>query len=612
MIEEQYTKESIRNRMFRRAATLWNVRVDSLDPVVKLLIEALASEVFKLGGEIESMESRILDRLAAAFTPSYMASALPAHAVLHVRAVSGEAEVDPETEFAYKNAVFMKRHHLRRLVFSPVCKAKVIAGDAVHLISRGHFYNLTPAGGKDHDARSVRRDPAFNGKLWLAIETAGDEPVSLANTSLYFDFPLMEDSAEYFRILEHIRVYAGGKPVRTLHGLADTGDGDGNFFQKYDHLRQISGNILAAYRNRFLTLDGDVPAERATFPAELRELFPKEFVDSHTVPLLWLMLELPPAFTERVQEYMEVYINCLPVANRLTVTLTQILSTVSSIVPLKKDDNEYFLSVMSVFDSLNRPYLQVRTHGENTDTGVYTLRRGGTERFDRVDARDALERLTDLLRDEAAAFSGVNRTMLEQMAGDLLANLNSLGQKSDLRSDRCEPPSYLTVSKGEDGDAGDDDRTGLTVKYCLTNGEAGNGLRAGEVMNESGSADIIPSSCILMTPTIGGARAQTAGERTFAFKYLLAAGGRIYTRDDIVSYCRGFFGNLFTGVRVKEGYEPSLRPKEGIIRTTEIWLEGVNGKEDRETLERDMAGGLLANSPEGMNYRIRFESSVKQ
>ena len=65
-----FTKESIKARMFKQAATLYDIRnIDGIDPLIRLLIEALSGEIFKLSGDVHAIESRLLEKVASALTP---------------------------------------------------------------------------------------------------------------------------------------------------------------------------------------------------------------------------------------------------------------------------------------------------------------------------------------------------------------------------------------------------------------------------------------------------------------------------------------------------------------------------------------------------------------
>ena len=53
-----FTKESIKARMFKQAATLYDIRnIDGIDPLIRLLIEALSGEIFKLSGDMHALKA---------------------------------------------------------------------------------------------------------------------------------------------------------------------------------------------------------------------------------------------------------------------------------------------------------------------------------------------------------------------------------------------------------------------------------------------------------------------------------------------------------------------------------------------------------------------------
>ena len=78
------SKEAIKNRMYRHAMNYWGVKkVENLDPLVKVLLEALSSEIFGLSHDIETSQHRILDKIANMLTPDILVSVRPAHSVIH-------------------------------------------------------------------------------------------------------------------------------------------------------------------------------------------------------------------------------------------------------------------------------------------------------------------------------------------------------------------------------------------------------------------------------------------------------------------------------------------------------------------------------------------------
>jgi len=606
MQQKEYSKEGIRNRMFARASELWEVRsIDHLDPLVRVMIEGLASEVFRLSGAIEGSEERIFEKLARAFTPGSMISASPAHALFHGRAVSGTCLVTGDVEFSYRDPAFMQRHNLRRLTFSPVCTPMIVDGAVSYLISRSRFHTVSLRPGKEYVAASLRRDPAFNHRIWVALEL-DSEVRDLKNLSFCFDFPMLEERETYLRLLGHTKWSLGGQPLSIRSGIYDAEEEQQrrSFGNSHDVRGQMGRRICERYRNRFVTVTESFPLSdslRTVFPPELKSLFPDSFVATLTRPLLWLEVEFPPAFHDDILEMITVQINCFPIANQYRTSQLTGITPTSNIVTLSKESNEYLLSVESVRDSDNRPYVQVREHQHVDEEigGTCSLRRGGCERFNAVDAQESLMHLMDLFRDESAAFTGMDRDQLGQSARDLIVQTVKFDQMLSRMENRGEQLSYIIFGQNNMD-------TQITTACYLSNGEIGNGVRAGEILSVSNLSEIVPSSAMLMTTSRGGKSSPDISRQKEIYRFMLTSHDSIYTTPDIIAFCAGKYGEYFTEVTARSGYEVSQTPCEGIIRTTEVTLKGLRLTDQitAEELQSDILADLEMNSPQGMNYRI--------
>lgn len=602
MSKNKYTKESIKARMYGRIATLWNIRnVDDLDPVVKLLVESLASEVFSLSGELDTIENRIVEKLARAFTPSFMMAASPAHAVLHARSISGCVTIDPRTEFVYKEPRFVQRHNLRKLSMTPVCNTAIFDADVVSVIADYRYDKITPRGGKDHIAGSTRRDPVFNNTVWIGIE-AGSDVRSLKNMAFYFEFPFMDNCEEYLRLLEYGKWSVSGKEIITSAGLTISADEKScDVFELYDQKLYMHNEIKGKYNRHFVTITEDVDvreAKRESLPEELLGLFAGDFVQGLRKDIIWFKLVLPAAFDSHGVSNMAVHTNCFPVANIYCKKIVATVTPLSSIVMLEKERNEYFLFVDSVMDSGNREYKQVRTHEDNQDIQTYVIRRGGSERFNTLDARDFLERLLDIYRDESIAFSSIDKDIAGTAEG-LMEYLSDFERKLKSYDSDTEHTSYLILG----GDI--EERANITVRYNMTNGAIANDIKAAEMLSVPEAGDIAPASAVLMTATRGGRKSPPESSQQDIYQYMLTSRDRIYTREDVRLFCRSYYGECFSDVEIENGYEVSSKPKEGIIRTTNVILHGSKG--DTNVMAEEMLAGLQQRSADGVNYRIKLK-----
>ena len=98
------SKDAIRQQMFQHIASHWDISsIDELDPIVLLLIESLASELYTVRQELSDSNLRILEKIAGLLTPSAMIFPKPAHAVAKMDILEPTLYVDKYTELQAKN-----------------------------------------------------------------------------------------------------------------------------------------------------------------------------------------------------------------------------------------------------------------------------------------------------------------------------------------------------------------------------------------------------------------------------------------------------------------------------------------------------------------------------
>src|SRR4028118_1969784 len=86
------SKEVIKNRMLKYALSYSSIKnAEDLDPVVKLMLEALSLELYNLSNDIKDTQVRILEKIAGLLAPDFLTSPTPAHAMLHATPVEPAA-----------------------------------------------------------------------------------------------------------------------------------------------------------------------------------------------------------------------------------------------------------------------------------------------------------------------------------------------------------------------------------------------------------------------------------------------------------------------------------------------------------------------------------------
>lgn len=597
-----FTKESIKARMFKQAAALYNIRnIDSIDPLIKLLIEALSGEIFKLSGDMHTIESRLLEKVASALTPHSALVARPAHAIAAARSYSAQVMVSPTDLFSYKSTEIVKKYKMKNLYFSPLHKTRIINAELKYLVTADEFCVITPEGERDVIAR-LPSGVAMTGRKISVGMKIGSNVTTLNDLALYIDMPHIPDKSSYLKLLPHCRCTIGGMPVEIKGGIEY--ESVNSISAKYDVGRLITEEITGKYAPHYLTLK--VPdlkvseLSRSRVPEEVSSLLPSEFISACDADTVWINIEFPTAFSKEILDQIKVQMNTFIVLNRYPAKISRKVDSVSAILPLEKTEFEYFLSVDSVTDNQGQQLQEISVMQDEGTAGCYSVRRGGCERFNTMDARDYLNRLTDLLYDESIAFSSTDKDGMKEVIEQLEERVSHLGDKNRGGVEGEEMLSYVVVDQRYDT------HTRLTVNYTLTNGELANNIYAGEPLNDYANIDIDRSTLRFITSTQGGRPSPSVKRRMDMYRFMLLSHGSIYTKEDIRNFCMARYGDSIRSVEVKLGYAVGKKESEGFMRTLDVHLqlsEGMQGL-DREELAVDLDSELRRLSPETYNYRV--------
>ena len=123
---KENTKEKIKNRMIKKAASLWGVAPNeiemSFDPIVSMLISACAFEIEKIAAEVDDSQTRITEKVIQLMTPETVNGPRPAHGIVYAEASDDKALIKPEFLFNYRKKEVHNETSLKYkdIYFSPV------------------------------------------------------------------------------------------------------------------------------------------------------------------------------------------------------------------------------------------------------------------------------------------------------------------------------------------------------------------------------------------------------------------------------------------------------------------------------------------------------------
>lgn len=607
---EKYNKEQIRNRMLKYAATFWGIKkAENFDPVVKLLLEALANEMYMLGEDFTAIETRLLEKTARILTPGILTSPFPAHGIVHASPVEPVYLITRESGMYYESDSLIRKLSTGSISFYPACDTLLHKADIRYMVCNNLLYRIDHTLEKTMIARMESRMTPRT--VWLGL-TVDESITDLRNFSFYLDFPNLTESYEYLFLLPCTEWSVKGKQVVMLRGIYEKDDTQDNpiraFFQNYDAMFLIDKEIMEIYNKHFLSVQQSFPLDdscKETLPEELYPCFKEAVREKMQDKLVWIKIQFPAHFTAEVMDELQAGINIVPVENKLLREQVTTLEDTFRVIPLRTDNYESLLSVHSVKDSDGKSYHELLYPEGNSKSGygTYSIRKGGCERFDSRSAKELLCYLLDLLDDETHAFGSVSSIKLQALATQMEQLMAQMKQAVGNMNEFRETPYYLMIDQVSG-------KSQVTVKYWTTNCEIGNQIQAGVDLSPNATTYLDPRTLALVSTTYGGKQAPSNRERIDIYKYGFISHGRVLTQNDIISFCKKELGELLVRTDVRNGVEISPMPSEGLIRTKEVHLilkEKLDAPSQEKQMKNNLRTKLSACSPDTFNYRIFIE-----
>lgn len=604
MEANKFSEETILERVIKIASRFLQTGAShNLDPFSRLVMEAIASEIYLLSDNAANIETRLLEKLATILVPTAKATALPAHAILSVQPLEPEYVLEDSISLRYEDYLINKKFNISEITFfpaSPVCLKK---GEVRYIIANGKCFRSLQPGNKELVGKFVQTD--LVGTLWIGMDMDALVP-SLKGLSLYFDCPEVENRNDYIRLSEFAAWTINGEPLHILRGFGQTKESQTVFdsLSGNDVSGAINREICNHYGPQFITIMDDRCFSRSHYPQELADSIAASdspLAEEFNTPLIWIRIDFPPIFSGFVLEQCTIYPNSFPIVQKKLIRQETKLDELKNIIPLKARNNEHFLSVQSVCDSSGRYYYELTEKSSYRQVhGSYSVRHGGCERFDSRDAKDYLHRLIYLLTEELAIFASTSKENVETITKEMQTLLERMRNLTNGIEGNEEISHYLlldTVSSKET----------ISVNYWTTNGEIGNHLLSGLPLLPSEESGIDFRTACLITHATGGREPLGIQEKVVCFKNVLTSRGRIFTKDDIVSFCMAEYPGIITSVQVKHGIMQGGTARRSLLRTIDVCVslsENVEDKFNKEKLLLVLGRKLKECSPETFNYRI--------
>lgn len=609
-----YSKESVKARMLQNATKVWGLKSpQSLDPFVKLLIDAFSTEVFKANNEIQTVNARILEKLAKLLTPSIYTHPVPAHAIAFTQPDESFEILLEHTEFFFRkhmiSTIKSESDKQINIPFTPVGNVRIYNVQTAIMFVGNTCYSIDERLNKIPIARFQGKPEDYR-KVTIGIDVSKYSQENFPKyVSIYCSNLAFEHLDFTYKLLPYITVTSNGNPLFIREGLTYYKNIEAEGYEQIFHEQSIRNKIIedvkSIYHHKFIEVSGisnSLFSEPGELPDNLSYVDYKEEITKHIEGkrYLWLTFEFPPQFSAEILDNFSFVLNAFPIYNRGWKKTEYSLDIMGNNIPLVTDEGEHFLYVDEVQDGDGRRYTEIPfTPNDDLKKGLYTVRKGGMERFTNRNAVDMIANVLELTRDEIAAFSLLNRDNVKGLLSEMSDKMKSMVQKvNNAKRSIKQELNYVIMEPVEKTDH-------TYASFWVTHCTLANHMRPGTELSNQLKSQVL----ILLSETIGGAEEQKGTDSIQAYKYALTTRDKIISLEDVKNYCRMVLKDELKEVRVKRGTMISNKPKEGFIRTVEVEIIPSNysfyGRLYWENMANILRNQIILKAIDGIEYVVK-------
>ncbi len=603
------SKDAIKNRMIRTASGVWGFPetqdVNAFDPIVGMILGALAEELYALSGEIKKADARLVEKLFELLFNQPGFTHQPAHALARATPTQPVVNLTENYQFSCVKKIAVTRdeetlYENKTIHFTPTAALPLFRGEVKYLFCGNQLFEISDQLKEPLGTADSGLIPDFS-RLYIGLQL--DPQIELLDgLSLLFTLKNIQNEEWFARAVSLAVWKINGLPVEAVPGFEPLQPGQENTLLEMvraenDVSYKTCRFINALYEHRFMMLKRRNHRLKDFFradsiPGDLKSRFPAQVLKSIPKELYWLELTLPRPLPPEVAADLTVRMNCFPVINRELNEFSYLLSNGVNIIPLPSE--ALFFDILKISDTKGVVYKPLNSFSlENGGEEGYLIRQGGVARFDSRDAKETLTHLVELIRDERAGFSLLGADLIASELRQLDQIVARLRQRLEASANSGDPTCYALLNSNAGYER-------ASVQFWTTGGEAANNLRADTRLTLREGSDLDMNSISLVTHSSGGRQKLSGEDKLDTLRRTLLSKGRVVTREDISALCFEHFGSDLLKVEIRKGVQLDPSPAKGFIRSLDIHLHLNNLKKTNEQ--------ELAQRIEGLKVKLRQES----
>ena len=611
------SKEKIKSRMLKNASRTWGYHdteaENAFDPLVGMLMGAMAFELEQISAEIHNSESRVVEKLVELLTPEPVVVAYPAHGILSAQPHQSTFEIHPSHQFylskKVKSTVDPDRTEQQNIFFTPAGSYKLFNGKVKYIATEKTLFEVDTEGYKEAISESTLALGREHKKLWIGLEF-GSDLESYEGLSLFFDLKSELHEDAFYKSLTRAKWFLNDIPVDFAGGYSVPRDvakknEDALLTLDLDTSSKVCKHVELFYNKKFMTLTGECPVKnyliRSNYPPSLRSSFDDDALKIIKPPYVWIRVEFSQTLPVEVIESVYCSLNCFPVINRQLNKITYSAKEQINVIPLKSENA--FFDMKSVTNTKGNSYrLKSFSRVKEMEKGSYIVRQGGVGRFDSRNAVEILNYLIELLRDENAAFTLLGADMVSSNLRELNQIIARLEQRISGSVELKEGVSYLLVKSLPSDEM-------VYVEFWTTNGSMANNIKPGTPLIVFAGSDFRQETIKFLSPSKGGRERMDTEDRIHAYRRALLSKDRVVTAEDIKALCYEQYGKMIEKVVITKGLAIGTAAETGLSRTIDITVslsrQGAGyTSEELAFLTEDLKIKLQEKSMNIMPYRV--------
>ncbi|MBS1777580.1 MAG: type VI secretion system baseplate subunit TssF [Bacteroidetes bacterium] len=610
-----FSKEAINHRMTTNALSFWGLKNnDELDPVVKLMIEALSASLYELSTESQNAQVRMLDRVAQLLTPDYVVAPRPASGLMHAISIEPTDVLLPSHQFSCSHTprteTSQKPEKPIELWFSPARPIRIANYSIGAIITSNYAFALDERQQRINSVTCNIPELKIKNAVWIGIQSPV-EKLPIQNLSLHFQFSRIapQEASQALSFLPLVKCFYDNAEISMNEGLcyeASKEDISKRYASPTSTMRQIEEDVVLQYNRYFLSFNSDL-----VLTADKRKPLPIEgFAQENQAlsslglqPMHWILLTFPHTIHSNLLDNCDIQTNVFPCINRRLIELQHSLKGGSKIVPLKnKESHEQYLEIATVGDSSQN--YQPPQYGYSTDepTGLYNILQEGLERFDSRDATTHLTNLLQLLRAESASFAAYGYDFVASSLKELHQKIAMMEQKISSSPNNANSNNHYLLVQPIQGEET------IFASYWATSGSLANGIKSSFPLKPNNNHNTQIGSTYFIQQTNGGSNRLLGDNRLAAFRYALLSRDTIVTKQDILSFCEKELGESVHKIEISTIQVAEGRTVQHFRRVVQVLLTPripVNEEDWLQTCDR-LQAQLKSRSGMTMNYRVQI------